>query len=633
MIKLNNLSKWIIVAFASFGAGILFHYAFQSSKPIKIVETTVSQGQKPRGEAANDLNDDARKKYQELMAEYVDYTSNENNKYVSFKEFISIRKDELVQNKKYTEQDIQTDEEIKRWLSSYTRPKSNAENVETSRYSINGSVTSPYKSKNNCFISIGVYTLPLNGETPPTPMNSISPQAPLANAFIGDCRGGNFNLDFILSNFEGQETTPIYIAAYAFDGASNLYSFPLAYGTDKNISGIPPSLLAKRKHNAPVKILLKEIDRKKLGNININIKSQKGLWAYPYGLDGLAKLAPDLGLYRTSISGHDDVARLRDLPFGSNIYVQLFDPNKDNRTNILIPSSSEKTDIELPQDIFKIRPHHSNPTLVIIPPNNISEGEIIVSAIRSLKNKMSFSFDDPQTQSFTMDDLDPEDSIIELKHKNKSLGIMGIRLKKNETTILNPVPKKIENIAGNIHFVKRPNAEVLPCKDYSIEIKYTDKSVNTGWNGKFSIYDIDIIDDKIELLIEGKEQKFLVPLVVHNNIKKLDLDLELPDQRLIALWNRSEPTLPINGMVYGNYTYHKSYKAFLRGLDNNVAVEAMYFDDNTGRPSRSKYSTSLSRFLFSDIPSGAYVIYLVAGVEIIHTRVINVAAGATTIIY
>lgn len=633
MIKLNNLGKWIIVAFASFGAGILFHYAFQSPKPIKIVETTVSPGQKPHGETTNDLNEDARKKYQKLMAEYVDYISDENNKYIGFKDFISIKKDELVQSKKYTDQDIKADEEIKHWLSSYTKIRSGNGNIETSRYSINGSVISPYKSKGACFISIGVYTSSFIDETPPTPTNSICPQAPLANTFIEDCRGGTFSLDFVLSNFEGQETAPIYIAAYAFDGSSNLYTFPLAYGTDKNISGLPPSLLAKRKHNAPVSISLKEIDRKDLENINIDITGQKGLWAYPYGLDSLAKLAPDLGLYRTSISGSDNIARLRDLPFGSNIYVQLFDPNKDGRISMVIPSSSDKIDIELPQNIFKIRSHHANPSLVIIPPNNIDEGEIVVSSMRSLKNKTTFNFDDPETQSFIMDDLDPEDTLIELKCKNKSLGIMGIRLKKNETAILNPVPKKIDKISGSIHLVKKPGTEVLPCKDCSVEIKYTDKTVNTGWHGNFNIEDIGIIDDQIELTIESQEQKFLVPLVVHNSIKRLDLNLELPDQKLIALWNMSEPTLPINGIVYGNYTYHKSYRAFLRGLDNSVTTEAMYFDDITGRPSRSKYSTSLSRFLFQDIPSGAYVLYLVAGTDIIHTRVIAVAADTTTIIY
>lgn len=61
MMKLNNLSKWTIVILASFGAGILFHYAFQGPKPIKIVETTVNQGQKPHSEPVKDLNDEARK--------------------------------------------------------------------------------------------------------------------------------------------------------------------------------------------------------------------------------------------------------------------------------------------------------------------------------------------------------------------------------------------------------------------------------------------------------------------------------------------------------------------------------------------------------------------------------------------
>lgn len=626
MVKLNNLGKWSIVVLASFGAGTLFHYMFQSPAPIKVVETTVSKQKTPPEQGATPLNASARKKYQQLMAEYVDYMSSESNKYISFKEFMSIKKDELVQNKEYTEQDIQMDEEIKRWLSS---PAS----TETSRYTINGTVTSPYKNKDACSISIGIYTLPMDDEALSIPANSIRTQAPLTNTFIEDCRGGEFSLDLVLSAPEGQETIPIYIAAYAFDGNTNLYSFPMAYGTDKGISGIPPSMLAKRKHNAPVNIVLNEIDRKTLDNVNINIKGQKELWAYPYGLDGLAKLVPELGLYRTSISAHDDTARLRALPFGSNIYIQLFDPDKEGRTNILIPSSSKKMDIKLSQNIFKTRPHHSNASLIILPPNNLDDGEIIVSSAGSLKNKANFSFNDAETQTFIMDDLEPKDTLIELRHKNKSLGIMGIRLKKDETTVLNPIPKKIDKMTGRIHLIKSSDASPPPCKDYLVEIKYTDKSVNTGWRGNFNIDDINIIDDQIELLIEGAEQKFLVPLVVHNNISKLGLDLELPDKKLIARWNRSAPSLPINGMIYGNYTYHKSYKAFLRGIDNNISTEAVYFDDASGMPSGSIYSTSSSRFLFSDIPSGGYVLYLVAGTQIIHTRTVNVEAGTVTIIY
>jgi hypothetical protein len=268
-----------------------------------------------------------------------------------------------------------------------------------------------------------------------------------------------------------------------------------------------------------------------------------------------------------------------------------------------------------------------------MPPNNIDYGELVVSSIRSLKNKASFSFDDPQIQSFIMNDLDPDETFVELKQKNKSLGIMGVRLRNNETTIVNPVHKKIDKLVGKVHFIKRPNTGISYCKDCSVEIKYTDKTVNIGWNGNFIIEDIGIIDDQIELLIENNEQKFLVPLVIHNNIKKLGLDLEVPDKRTIELWNRVQPTLPINGIVYGNYTYHKSYKAFLRGLDNKISIEALYFDDVSGNLSKSKYSASISKFLFPDISSGAYVLYLVAGTQIIHTRTINVAAGTTTIIY
>ncbi len=621
------------MALMSFGAGILFHYLLQKPKPIEVIETNITNTPKPHNEQIVELNDSARKRYQELMAEYVNYISNEDNKYLSFKEFMSIRKDELVQNNKYTEKDRNIDNEIKQWLSSYTNSKGDLGNVETSRYSINGSVISPFKNKNDCYILIGVYTMPLNGYSPSIPTNSLSPQAPIANTFLNDCRGGNFSIDFVLSNFEGKETEPVYIAAYAFDEESNLYMFPVAFGMDKNISGIPASLLAKRKHNSLVRIPLKQIDGAALENINVNIKSQNGLWVSPYGIDAIARVAADTNLYRTIISGSDDIARLRKLPFGSNIYIQIFDPNKETRISMVVPSSSQATYIELPREIFRTRTKSANPILVLIPPNNIEQGELIISSIKSIKNKASFSFNNYDLRPLIVEDLDPSDSIIELKQNNESLGIIGVKLRKNEITVLNPIPKSIDKISGKIRFIKASDKQSIYCTDCSVDIKYTDKSVKTGWSGNFNIMQTSIIDDQIELSIEANGQRFLVPLIIHSNIKKLNLDLKLPDQKLLALWDRTEPTLPINGRIYGNYEYHQSYKAFIKGLDNKIALEALYFDEATGTPSRTRYSSSFSRFLFTDVPSGSYVLYLTTVTGIIHTRLINVETGTTTIIY
>ena len=152
------------------------------------------------------------------------------------------------------------------------------------------------------------------------------------------------------------------------------------------------------------------------------------------------------------------------------------------------------------------------------------------------------------------------------------------------------------------------------CRECRIELKYTDKTTSCNSSGEFTISDIGIIDDQLEVLIDSKDQRFIIPLLVHNDSKKIELNLELPNKKLIDLWNKTNPTLPINGIVYGTYTYHKSYRAFLKGVGGNTIYEGKYFDDNTGQPSRNTYSTSslnnktgFSKFIFPDVAKGTYI--------------------------
>ena len=630
MVKLNSLGKWIMVILLSFGAGALFFYLVQSQKPIRIVEKSVETTLASNSEQATVLSDGARKKYQGLMSEYSEYIRNSENKEISFKEFMSIKKDKLVQNKKYTEQDIQTDEEIKRWFNSYTSTQG-VNNTETNKYSISGTVVSPYKNKHACYISINLYLQPIEDKTPKEP--------PIATTFIEDCRGGDFALDFLLSNFIEKETPPVYIAAYAFDGASSTYLWPLAYGTDEKINGIPPSLLVKRKNNDPVKIQIKEIDRKQLESSTMNINSNPSLWATIYGVDSISKLAPELGIYKTNISGQDGVARLTGVPLASNVYTQIFNPNENNKISIVVPTFVGNTTLEIPQDVLNIKNNSTNPSLVIFPPNNLTYGEFVLSSNKSLKNKNTLVFNNMTKEPLIVNDMDLEESLLELKHNNESLGIMSIKLKKNETLIITPVPKKIQKLTGTLSYIKAANTSSF-CKECIIELKYTDKTTSSNSSGEFTISDIGIIDDQLEMLIDSKDQRFIVPLLIHNDAKKIELNLELPNKKLIELWNKTSPTLPINGIVYGVYTYHKSYRAFLKGIGNNSIYESAYFDDNTGLPSRNKYSTSslntkngFSKFIFPDVASGTYVIYIVAGPNVIHSRLVNVESGAITIVY
>ena len=640
MNKLKKIIKWLLVLLVPFIAGVIFQTFIHKPEPVQVIETVSQARIRSNLDIKPELSGNAKQKYHDLVLEYTNYITKEENKNIGLKDYISIKKDQLVQEGKYSEKDLVVDEEIKRWLSSYNTTKNNGD-IETNRYSINGTIYSPYKERTNCYIMVGVYTIPLYKErTPSTPKLSLSPEPPLAYTFINNCSGGNFSIDFTLSNLKDKETIPVYLAAYAFYEFLGSYTIPFAIGTDSNVNGLPPSLLVKRKHNPPVKIHLQEIDKKELNNVNITISAQKGLFVSPYGLDSLAKLAPEFSLYRTTVSSQDDIARLKKLPYGSNLYIQIFDPATENKIKMIVPSSSEKINIEIPNKVFKIRSHYSNPAIVILPPSNIDDGEFVLSSIKSLKNKSKFKFDNTDPLPLVADDLDDQETLIELKSGNKSLGITSIHPKKGEISILNPIPKKIEKMIGQISLFGKDRTERSLCSNCQVEIKYTDKNIVTSGSGRFKMDNINILDNQIELIIEDDYQKFLVPLVIQNNLNILNLGLELPSKNVLNRWKRMEPTLPINGMIYGNFIYHKSYKAFISGIDKNIVREALYFDDVNASPVKSKYATSsskesfgFSKFLFTNVQAGEYVLYILTGTEIIHSRIIKIEPGAVTIIY
>jgi hypothetical protein len=69
-------------------------------------------------------------------------------------------------------------------------------------------------------------------------------------------------------------------------------------------------------------------------------------------------------------------------------------------------------------------------------------------------------------------------------------------------------------LAGNISYIKNGVAQPAYCKECQIELKYTDKTTNSGPSGKFTINNIGIIDDQLEVTINSKDQKFIIPLIV-----------------------------------------------------------------------------------------------------------------------
>jgi len=636
----KSLLKWTIIITLAFAAGFVFRA--YTNKPQNYDQDIKINGEifKPiayKNVDQKDMPEETKKAYHNLISEYFSYIKNEDqSQRTSFKEFVSIRRNLLVQQGKYSAEDEDAEKQVLEWYD-----KLNEINIipgyEVNTYNVSGIVSPPKGAKDLCSLGdrrylnilVGAYlTPPTHDLFPSVPSGNVNAEQPMDYNLV-DCEEGNFNLSFILGNQMEMESPPVYIIAYVFSDIEHNHLIPIAIGTDDKVSGVPPSLLSKRKTNQPVTIRLHHV--KELASTEINIKTAKGVMTTPYGLDGLAALMPEFNMFRTTISGSDGVARLKSIPAYSNVYIEMTD-SKNNLSSVIIPTLSSLINIELP--VFT---KERNNSLMIIPPANIKEGEILLFS-KTNKNRASFKFNNQDRKPISVDGLNETETFLELRTDNQSMGLMPIAIRKNTLNIVEPDPKHIEKIKGRVSLINSLNEPSVSCRNCSISIKYTDRATSTDAAGNFSIEDINIIDNQAQINLDINGMSLLYPLIVHNLLRTLRLNIVAPSKELLRSWSQLFPTIPGHGVIYGEYQ-KRSFHAFIIGLENNYSGEAHYFSDKTNLPSNSlsiapyePSNTGFGKFLFPDVKPGDYVLYIISNEKIMHTRIIKVESGKTTLI-
>ncbi|MCX6111866.1 MAG: hypothetical protein NTY22_01060 [Proteobacteria bacterium] len=637
----KSLLKWIIIITLAFAAGFIFR-SYTNKTPVYNNDINID-GEifKPiayKNSDQKDMPEETKTAYHNLIAEYFNYINGEDqSQRTSFKDFLSVRRNQLIQQGQYSSKDENIEKQVMEWYSKLNEINK-IPGYEVNTYNVSGTVIAPNRNQSLCSLGdrrylnilVGAYlNQPSQDLFPVVPNGGINPEQPLDYSMV-DCTNGNFELNFILGNQMERESPPVYIVAYVFSGITHNHLVPIAIGTDNKVSGLPPSVLSKRKINQPVTIKLHNINASYL-NSDINIKTSKGVLVTPYGLDSVAALMPEFNMFRTTISGADGVARLKALPAYSNIWLEMTE-DKNNISSIVIPTSSNLINVDLPT--FTKNKINS---LMIIPPANIKEGEILLFS-KTNKNRASFIFNNQDRKPIFIDDLTNTETFLELRSDNQSLGLMPIMIRKDAVNIIEPDPKYIEKILGKISLINSSNEDAVPCKNCTINIKYTDKTSSTDANGIFSINEINIIDNQAQITIDTGGISVIYPLIVHNQINTLRLDISIPSKDLLRSWNQFIPTIPGHGIIYGEYP-KRSFHSFIIGLDNNYSGEAHYFADRTSMPANnmsiSPYeplNTGFGKFVFPDVKPGNYVLYLINNEKIMHSRIISVESGKITLI-
>lgn len=638
---INKNIKWLIIVVLAFTAGFIFNSYTNSNKTINNDIKINGEIFKPiayKNVDQKEMPDETKRAYHRLVSEYFTYINNEDTgENISFSDFIKIRRDKKIQDNTYSTEDENVEKQVLEWYLKLNEINK-IPGYEVNTYHINGTVLLEKALNELCLndkrrdlnILVAVYLNPLTKELLPiVPNGNVNPEQALDYNFI-DCDNRNFALSFILGNQMDRESPPVYLAAYVFSTTNSGVQKLLAVGTDKKINGLPPSVLSKRKTNHPVIVKLKQL-RKEQVSTDINIATNPNSLVNTYGLDDIASMVPDFKTFRMTVSGADGLARIKSLPINSNIFFEINNQN-GQKISLTVPTSSDEINIELPR-INTIK----KSSLIVIPPSNIKDGEIVVFS-KTDKNKFSYSFNNQERKHINIDSLYDIETFLEVRSDNKSIGLMPLYINKNGVNIIEPSPKTVDNIFGQIFLNDSMIDAKRPCKDCLISIKYTDKYSTTSNNGTFVIKNLSIIDNQAQLNIEANGIGVIYNILVHGPVDKLRLDINIPSKNILDSWNQTTPTMPNNGLVFGYYP-KRSFRSFLINIEDKTTLKANYFSERTTIPSKqldiSPYEPSsqgFGKFLFSNVKPGNYIIYLLNSDKIIHSRIIKVETGKITLI-
>lgn len=573
------------------------------------------------------LGQEAQTKYHYLLAEYLEYIKQkEQAAPPSFEDFLSERKDKMIQDNTYTEEDDKLDKEITAWYKGQS-------SIEKGRdiYTINGTVSNISENSNND-VMVSAYLNKINKLRPTVPIGHIMPEQAIYYGYTEKLQN-DFEFNVNLSGYQNSENTSVNVVAALIPNNVPYNLQATMAGFSYETSEIPLSILSKRKDNQPVKIKLKELQKKE-DQSKITIKDiYNGAIVSMYGIDLISKLDKDIKISRSTISS-SNVAVLGQAPFGSNLFISSNNTNKEADTSKDISFetiiNSHETQITLP---IKPKCKIGNSCLLIIKPSNMPLVDIsIYSKEPRFKKSRSLYGDDV----WFIDNVNFKEGILELRFEDNIIGLMRLRPEQNRTTIIEPFYRKIDLFTGKIKKIEL-NTE-KECSNCDLSIRLSEQDINCDKNGVFKTKDISVLDTSINIDVNSNDAAATINILSMYPQKQMILYSRIPTISTINTWNMYAPTTPNNSFLYGEFPYHKSYKAFIIGIDNNTAKQAVYFN-SSNLPDKDVYSTDylavnpgFGRFLFNDLVKGRYILYLVSNNKIIHSRVIQVEQKRTLVI-
>lgn len=574
------------------------------------------------------IDQDTQKKYYELIAEYMSYINERYDREpISFQDFVNIKKSRSIQDNNYSEEDEKLYNKILEWYS-YLNDQEEQES-EISKYKIYGEISTLKKQLlRSSDAMVGVFNNPTYKNMPTVPIGHICFERPKYYSYA-DPLNRRFEIDVTIKENADGVSDPIYILSMLIPNTVPYNTSIVMSGGNNKTDGVPVSMLSRKKDNKPLKLKLNEPEKRyNSSTLNIkNIHPNNIVWVY--GLDLISKLYPEMNITRSVISGIDGVARITKIP--SSSVLMISSPNHKTGFNFETAIAPYEHNITLLN-----KPYCStNSCVCLIRPLGFDDPEVsIYSKNPYFKKTIKFK----NSEFININTPIMKDAILELRSNGQSFGIMKINSKPETTSLIEPVHKNIQELLGKINKIVLSPYHEAPCRKYKINVMLTENESNTDMSGEFRINDIDTINNYLDILVEGDDvtAKINIPVIHHH--EKLNFNTNIPCEQTIRTWEKILPNTKNNSFIYGEIPYHKSYKAFLIG-DNNETIKEAYYFNSAMIPDKKTYSTvydptnkAFSRFLFSDIKEGKYILYLISGNELIHSRILSVESNRTVVL-
>jgi hypothetical protein len=534
----------------------------------------------------NEYNQNIKQKQYEVFRNYFIYKK-KSGEDISFKNYITLKKDTLIQNNKYTNEKEEIDKKI---LESF---KDNKTENNLSFYYVNGTIKdlNILHKENIEKIVIATFLIkPDLNYNPLVPKKSILPEQEISKKEISCKKDFSFKINSLYEN------VPTYTVLYAFKKNKTVPSY---YGIDEKTFGIPISLLSQREKNEVLKINFKKIKEKE-SFINLFINDTKGrplkgIMVTLCGINEISNKFLDYSLFKTVFSNSQGEAKLKSVPYYSDVCIKVQDiQNKYKTLKFSTFTKSSILNIEL-----TLNKKESNKNLSII--NNG-----FFDTINILDSGSDFSQKINTNSAFTITNLKDlpykNKLLIDFSYKNKTLGLLTKKIDKKETSIIEPRYMFFNFIYGSINNKK---------EQCFISIENTGKILNKN---NFYFSNVSLLKENNNLLVQCKKNKFIINVFLNSLYENIKIDLKIPGEQEIKNIQNNYPSTPNNGLILINKT---NSNFFIFGIDSKEKIKA---------------KENSNFFVFNNLSPGNYLIYKIKEKKIKKIKLVKVKESHITLI-